>query len=65
MANEVSRTWYEASTEAGRRRDNPGQAPLLYSSKEAQVWTSGYAWAMNELAQKFNMKRIESERKGE
>jgi hypothetical protein len=58
----LSRIYYEVSSWAGSKRDGLGRAPFTINDKERWAWADGYKWAMNEVAQHYNMERIKAER---
>ena len=66
MDKKLSRIYYEVSRWAARKRDGTIIPPHPYVGRnERSAWKEGYYDAMNEVAQHFNMERIDAERRGE
>ena len=59
MSTERDAVLIEVVTWAGQKRDRAARGPdLVMYEHDLAIWRDGYRWAMNEVAQHFNMERF-------
>ena len=59
MNAEREKVLNEVISWAGSKRDSYVRGPdLVMRGRDLEYWRDGYQWAMNEVAQHFNMERF-------